>query len=604
MSIYRNKEKLQPASKKNRGKANFYDLFFFLGILLTVISINALNAIERILLMASYFLIILPVLIKLGGTIGQFIVGLRVRRTDDFSKNISLPSAYYRYVLLLTHYLVGFLASQTKNKHLFETLSNSTTVEINFETQDESLKEEKTKRSRFNFILYSLIYVLWVIWLGNYWFLLGLIIIYDVTISEKINWTPWKKREGNNHWAIEWLDALIFAVVAVTIINIFLFQNYKIPTPSMEKSLLVGDHLYVSKVAYGPRIPQTPLAIPFMQHTIPGTESKSFVEWIKLPYKRLAGMTTIKRDDPVVFNFPEGDTVCKKIELQAQSYYSIVKSKADQLKMIDKYSRNPIKTDNEYLALGRKAVWNEQEILVRPVDKRDNYIKRCVGIPGDTLQIIDGVVYVNGTRQKEIPGIQYEFAVETGGRKLNEKKLMDMGINKKDIMYSPDLAYLQVPLSEEMATQLENNKLVSGLQPLIMSKEYSDSSLFPRDRRFKWNVDHYGPIYIPAKGATIEINLDNLPLYRRIIGYYEGNKLEVKDSTIFINEEASTRYTFKMDYYWMMGDNRHHSLDSRYWGYVPEDHIVGKPKFVWLSLNQDKNFPMNIRLQRMFMGIK
>jgi signal peptidase I len=459
------------------------------------------------------------------------------------------------------------------------------------------------KKEVIRFFITLIIYILWVIWLGNYWFLLGLPIIFDIYLSKKVNWTPWKKREGKNHWAIEWLDALIFAVVAVTIINIFLFQNYKIPTPSMEKSLLVGDHLYVSKVAYGPRIPQTPLAIPFMQHTIPGTYNKSFVEWIKLPYKRLDGWTKIKRDDPVVFNFPEGDTVCREPALQAMSYYSIVKSEADNLKLLDRYAHNPVKSDEEYLAMGRKAVRKKHELIVRPVDKRDNYIKRCVAIPGDTLQVIDGVVYVNGKRQKEIPGIQYEFAVETGGRKLNEKKLMDMGINKKDISYAPDFSYLQAPLTAAMAEELSRNKMVSALQPLIMNKEYTDSTLFPRDRHFKWNVDQYGPIYIPKKGATIDINLENLPLYQRIIGYYEENKLEVKDSTIYINGQASTHYTFKMDYYWMMGDNRHHSLDSRYWGYVPEDHIVGKPKFVWLSLNQDKHFPMNIRLKRMFMGI-
>jgi signal peptidase I len=459
------------------------------------------------------------------------------------------------------------------------------------------------RKEVIRFFITLIIYILWVIWLGNYWFLLGIPIIFDIYLTKKVNWTPWKKREGENHWAIEWLDALIFAVVAVTIINIFLFQNYKIPTPSMEKSLLVGDHLYVSKVAYGPRIPETPLSIPFMQHTIPGTDMKSYVEWIKLPYKRLAGLTKLKRDDPVVFNFPEGDTVCREKELQAQSYYSIVKDEADRLKLLDRYAHHPFKSDNEYLDLGRKAVWKKHDILYRPVDKRDNYIKRCVAIAGDTLQVIDGVVYINGKREKEIPGLQYEYGVETNGRRLNEKKLMDMGINRRDIMYAPDLSMLEVPLTKKMAEELKQNKLVSIVQPFILQKDYTDSTLFPRDRRFKWNVDQYGPIYVPKKGATIDINLSNLPLYRRIIGYYEGNKLEVRDSTIYINEKPSNTYTFKMDYYWMMGDNRHHSLDSRFWGFVPEDHIIGKPKFVWLSLNQDKHFPMNIRLKRMFMSI-
>jgi signal peptidase I len=460
------------------------------------------------------------------------------------------------------------------------------------------------RKEVIRFLITLVIYILWVIWLGNYWFLLGVPIIFDIYLSKKVNWTPWKKREGKNHWAIEWLDALIFAVVAVTIINIFLFQNYKIPTGSMEKSLLIGDHLYVSKIAYGPRIPQTPLSIPFMQHTIPGTDSKSYVEWIKLPYKRLAGLTKIKRDDPVVFNFPEGDTVCREKELQAVSYYYIVRAEAERLKMLDQYAKQPLKSETEYYALGRKEVWKKHDLLVRPVDKRDNYIKRCVAIPGDSLQVIDGVVYVNGKRQKEIPGIQYEFGVATGGRQLNEKKLMDMGIYKSDIEYNSDLSMLQVPLTAAMAEELSSNKLVQNLEPFIRQKGYYDNTMFPQDARYQWNLDQFGPIYIPKKGVTIDINLDNLPLYQRIIGYYEGNKLEVKDSVIYINGEVSNKYTFKMDYYWMMGDNRHRSLDARYWGYVPEDHIVGKPRFIWLSLNQDKHFPVNIRIKRMFMQIK
>jgi signal peptidase I len=466
------------------------------------------------------------------------------------------------------------------------------------------LIEKYGLRELIRFSITFIIYVIWVIWLGNYWFLFGIPIIIDIYLTKKVNWTPWKKTEGKNHWFIEWLDALIFAVVAVTIINIFLFQNYKIPTGSMEKSLLIGDHLYVSKVAYGPRIPHTPLSIPFMQHTIPGTENKSYVEWIKLPYKRLAGLRKIKRDDPIVFNFPAGDTVCRDPQLQSVSYYYLVRAEAERLKMLDQYAKQPLKTEEQYYALGREELWKKEDIIVRPVDRRDNYIKRCVAIAGDTLHIIDGVVYINGKRQKEIPGLQYDFAVSTNGRRLNQKKLMDMGINKDDIQYSANLAMLQVPLNDEMAEEISQNRLVSGIEPLIRQADYYDNKMFPHDARFPWNLDQFGPLYIPKEGATIDINLDNLPLYERIIGYYEGNKLEVKDSVIYINGESANQYTFNMNYYWMMGDNRHRSLDSRYWGYVPEDHIVGKPKFVWLSLNQDKNFPMNIRLRRMFMGIR
>ncbi len=466
------------------------------------------------------------------------------------------------------------------------------------------LIEKHGRKELARFSLTFILYILWVIWLGNYWFLLGLPVIVDLYLTKKVNWTPWKKREGKNHFLVEWFDALIFAVVAVTFINIFLFQNYKIPTGSMEKSLLIGDHLYVSKVAYGPRIPETPLSIPFMQHTIPGTQAKSYVEWIKLPYKRLAGLTTVKRNDAVVFNFPEGDTVCRDPQLQMVSYYYLVRNEAERLKMIDTYAKNPLKTDEEYYNLGRQELWKKQDILVRPIDREDNYIKRCVAIPGDTLQIINGQVFINGSPQIEIPGMQYDYGVATNGRRLNDKKLMDMGIYSDDIMYNANLSMMQLPLTKAMADELRSNQVVRAVEPLFRQPDYYDRNMFPHDTAYKWNLDNYGPIYMPKKGETLAITLENLPFYKRIIGHYEGNKLEVKDGKIYINGKASSAYTFKMGYYWMMGDNRHKSLDSRYWGYVPENHIVGKPKFVWLSLNPDKPFPLNIRFKRMFMGIK
>ncbi len=462
--------------------------------------------------------------------------------------------------------------------------------------------EKYGKREVIRFLITLVLYIFWVIWLENYWYLFGIPVIVDIYLTKKVNWTPWKKREGKNHWAIEWFDALIFAVVAVTIINIFLFQNYKIPTGSMEKSLLIGDHLYVSKVAYGPRIPNTPLSIPFMQHTIPGSDAKSYVEWIKLHYKRLKGFGKIKRNDPVVFNFPAGDTVCKDKSLQSVSYYYLVRSEAENLKYLDQYTKQPLKSEEEYYRLGRENLWSKQDIMVRPVDRRDNYIKRCVAIPGDTLQIIRGIVHINGKPQKKIEGLQYDYAVITDGRRLNVKKLQKLGISEEDLQYGS--GYLQVPLTKEMTTILRKNKFVRGIEPLFREPDYYDEKMFPHDKRFEWNLDYFGPFYIPETGVTITINLDNLPLYERIIAYYEQNDFKVKDSTIYINGEPATTYTFKMDYYWMMGDNRHRSLDSRYWGYVPEDHIVGKPRFIWLSLNRDKNFPANIRLRRMFKGIK
>jgi signal peptidase I len=596
--LFNKKENLIPAILKKRSKANLTDLFLFIIIVLICVNNGSLNSSFKLIIILGYVIILLPVLMTLGGTPGQLISGLKMRKNDDHSKNIGLFNAYYRLVLLLLSGLIGIIG--LKKKANYEELSNSVVLEPDEESNEEEIKKYKNQKARINFVIASIIYIAWVIWLGSYWLLIGLPVIYDIYISKKVNWTPWKKREGKNHWLIEWLDALIFAIVAVSLINIFLFQNYKIPTGSMEKSLLIGDHLYVSKIAFGPRIPNTPLSIPFMQHTIPGSLNKSYSDLIQWPYKRLAGFNKVRRDDPVVFNFPAGDTVC--LDMQTVSFYYIIRDEVNNLKLMDQYAKLPKKTDNEYYALGREKVLKEHEIVVRPVDKRDNYIKRCVAIAGDTLRIIDGIVYINGQKQKEIPGVQYMYAVQTDGRILNAKKLQQMGIYESDISY--DQGLLKVPLTAEMAAELKNNKLVSRIERLMLQKDYYNDQIFPNDVRYPWNLDQFGPLYIPKKGVTINLSLNNLPFYERIIGYYEHNELKVKDSTIYINNQPATTYTFKMNYYWMMGDNRHSSLDSRYWGFVPEDHIVGKPQFVWLSLNKEKSFPANIRFSRMFMKIK
>jgi len=448
------------------------------------------------------------------------------------------------------------------------------------------------------FVIVSVIYILWVIWLKNFWFLLGLGVIFDLYITQKVNWTFWKKRSGENSKFIEWLDALIFAVVAVTIINIFLFQNYKIPTGSMEKTLLIGDHLYVSKVAYGPRIPNTPIAFPFTQHTLPLTQGvKSYVEWIKLPYKRLAGFGTVKRDDAVVFNFPAGDTVV--LAHQNVSYYSIVRDSAEMRKIRDMYLGRPARSNNEYYNLARTAVWNNFDIVVRPVDKRDNYIKRCVGIPGDTLQIVNKRVIVNGKPQNEYPGIQHSYYIYLkDGQNISDKVFERMEIYDIQRAANVILAFL----TQEEVEKIRTFKSVQQ----IVGNEYFDTysrDYFPYDTSYKWTINNFGPLYIPRKGATIKIDAKNLCLYERVISYYEQNDLQVKDGQVLINGKPASTYTFKMDYYWMMGDNRHSSLDSRFWGFVPEDHIVGKPKFIWLSLDRNKKFISKIRWERMFKGV-
>ncbi|HJZ41355.1 MAG TPA: S26 family signal peptidase [Bacteroidales bacterium] len=449
------------------------------------------------------------------------------------------------------------------------------------------------------FIIVSVIYILWVIWLRNYWYLFGLGIIFDLYISKKVNWTFWKKRDGKNSAVVEWIDALIFAVIAVTLINIFLFQNYKIPTGSMEKTLLIGDHLYVSKVAYGPRIPNTPIAFPFTQHTLPltGGAVRSYIEWIKLPYKRLAGFGRVKRDDAVVFNFPAGDTVV--LAHQNMSYYSIVRDTAEMLKYRDLYFGRPQKSNEEYYNMARPRVWNSYDIVVRPVDKRDNYIKRCVAIPGDTLQIINKRVYTNGKPQQEYQGIQHSYYIFLkDGQNITNKVFERMNIY--DIQRSGNVIHAY--LTNDEVNRIREFKSIKDIVGNDQFDSYSPD-FFPNDTNYRWSLNNFGPLVVPARGTTLKLTTKNLCKYERIISYFEKNKLEVKDSVIYINDEPAGEYTFKMDYYWMMGDNRHSSLDSRFWGFVPEDHVVGKPKFIWLSLDKNRKFINRIRWNRLFKGV-
>ncbi|MBE0655104.1 MAG: S26 family signal peptidase, partial [Bacteroidales bacterium] len=456
---------------------------------------------------------------------------------------------------------------------------------------------EMFKNKYFKFGVAGTLYLLFVIWLHNYWYLLGLPILFDIYVSRKVNWTFWKKREGKNNAVIEWLDALIFAVVAVTLINIYLFQNYKIPTPSMESTMLVGDHLYVSKVAYGPRAPITPLAFPFAQNRM--LNGESYLKWIQLDYKRLKGFGEVKRNDIVVFNFPAGDTVA--VENSASSIYNIYQSEAMQLRIRDINAGRPEKDWDTYYNQGRELVKRNYTIVVRPIDRKDNYIKRCVAIPGDSLEIIHGKVYINGTPQPDFKGIQYDYLVQTNGRPLNPRALEKYDLPPSSLGIQNNPRY-NMPLSEEKAKQLKDE--VSDIVK-VEQKERTGYNylLFPHSSEYKWNEDNFGPIWLPEKGATVKLDRASLPFYQRIIEAYEGNELRTDGEKILINGEEVQSYTFQQDYYWMMGDNRHSSSDSRYWGYVPEDHIIGKPKFIWLSLDSNKKFLAKIRFDRLFKSV-
>jgi len=440
--------------------------------------------------------------------------------------------------------------------------------------------------------IWSLIYILFIAWVGNFWWLLLLPVIFDMFITKFIPWTWWKKTKNKTLRSIySWIDAIVFALVAVYFINIYLFQNYQIPTSSLEKTLLVGDFLFVSKASYGPRIPNTPLSFPLVQNTFPIINTKSYLEKPQWEYKRLKGFDTIAHNDIVVFNFPTGDTVCLK--QQNPDYYQLCYY----------YGRDVVRS--------RKDIFGE--IVYRPVDRRENYVKRCIGLPGDWLQIKSNQVYINGEKQKSFPGVQFNYLVQTDGTRLSDELLTKLGISKDDRLIlntsqnpqeimalglDPSFPIYHFPLTGEMLQKLQR---VTGVVKIVIEPEMYGGDVFPLGGGKNWTRDNYGPIYIPKKGAVLKLNAYNYPIYERVIRTYENNKLEFKNGIFYINDRPEKTYRFKMDYYWMMGDNRHNSADSRYWGFVPEDHIVGRPVVVWLSLDKDKSlFGGKIRWNRFF----
>ena len=443
-----------------------------------------------------------------------------------------------------------------------------------------SLKElYHNKWVRFGF--WAVLYLLWVIWLGNYWWLFGLVPIFDNHITRKVKWLFWKKeyKEGEKRNALlDWIDSIIFAVVFVTFINIFFFQAFKIPSSSMESSLYTGDHLFVSKLAYGPKMPQTPLTIPFTHNVIRGKESYSTL--IQSDYKRIKGFGHVETGDYVVFAFPHGDTVLVKDP--AADYYTYVRT------------------------LGRDyTIKRYGPVKVRPSDKKDHYVKRCVASAGDTLEIRNGQVYVNSVAQENWSGVQNTYRVITNGQRINPVNLDKLGINSRELWFHPELpGYPEMPLTAEMLEKIQTYPNVVSVEQNVDTypPDFPDSELtiFPFTSDYRWTRDNFGPLWIPAKGAEVALTMENLPLYERIITAYEGNTLERRDGKIYINGEEAHSYTFAQDYYFMMGDNRHNSLDSRYWGFVPEDHIVGKPALIWLSIDGSKKFPKNIRWRRFF----
>lgn len=414
--------------------------------------------------------------------------------------------------------------------------------------------------------------------------------------------------------AMEWRDAILFAVVAASIIRTYTFEAFTIPTGSMEKSLLIGDYLFVDKLAFGPKSPQTPLAFPFAHHSLPLTNNTtpSYLKWLELPFFRLPGYSSIKRNDVVVFNYPEGDTV--DVEIQSnQSFYSMIRSVGNQAKTDEMAAGQPEKPNSYYYNLAKDYLLENRKFTIRPVDKRENYIKRCVGIAGDEIEIREGILYVNKEKSFMADQMQYVYYVTfkkpinlTDRAKAQFKK--DYNVNFQSISNaSPNGTIFRMPLTAEMVTKMKGDPNVANVERYINPKKEigTDASIqypyYPNVKAYNWTEDNFGPLVIPAAGMTINLTLENLPLFSRPIRVYEGNELRVKNGKIFINGEESSSYTFKMNYYWLMGDNRHNSADSRFWGFVPEDHVVGKASFVWLSI--DPELPMfdgGLRFNKMF----
>lgn len=487
----------------------------------------------------------------------------------------------------------------------------------------ERLKAARTKQW-VKFILISLFCVGFSLWTGYYWVLLLIILFFDSYILKYISWSFWRKSKNKTFRSVmEWVDAIGFALIAVWVINTFFFQNYQIPTSSLEKSLLVGDFLLVSKMSYGTRSPMTPLSFPLAQHTLPVLNTKSYLDKPQVKYQRFKGTGNIERGNIVVFNYPSGDTVALK--KQDQDYYSLVK-----------------------LTPGGKDAVEKQfgEVVYRPVDRRENYVKRAVGLPGETLQIIEDEVFIDGKKIAAPKNMQLSYYIQTDGTQLNAKVLEEIGVSKDDypranqvfdlrtnpqsfeldsIRYAQmgfvqknnsfGIAYEINSLTREMVDQLKAKPFILSVNPVkeqvshnVMLENGQTLDFYPFYYPINydtgWTRSNYGPIWIPKKGSTITFdeNVDyKVATYERAIKNYEGNDFEYRDGKVYINGQEAKSYTFKFDYYFMMGDNRHNSADSRSWGFVPEDHIVGKPLFVWLSLDKDKGwFDGKIRWDRIF----
>jgi len=460
--------------------------------------------------------------------------------------------------------------------------------------------------------------------------LLPYIFFVKIGFDPKVTYFGVKDIRSESAFVKNWLDPIIFAVVAASIIRTFFFEAFTIPTSSLEKSLMVGDFLFVNKVCYGAKVPQTPLSFPFAHHTLPLTKTtKSYLEWVKLPYMRLPGYSSPKNGEIVVFNYPDGDTVA--LNMQNRSYYQVVREIADGYRQ-----------QGSNATQARSQAWHDVNdnpqyygaVVGRPVDKRDHYVKRCVAIAGDKLEIKDGDVYINDTKQAMPEKAQHHYFVKARTPFVSVEFLDRMDIyvpeagfvnlrsNGKDTMVTYSFitnASAEVPLdevdwhifkntfrtqdtvvyclnmTEETANTLRQNPAVYSVMKRIDMKGKGDPRIFPHSAGYAWNNDNFGPFVLPKAGATVKIDTGNICLYEKILNTYDNGIHQVSrnGAQVLYDGQPITSYTFKQDYYWMMGDNRHNSADSRSWGVVPFDHVVGRPVFVWFSMKDPENNPIS-----------
>ena len=498
------------------------------------------------------------------------------------------------------------MKNDTGKTGVLENKAEDKVVDRSFKGRINAVK--KTRWIRFAVV--SVIFFLWVIWLGNYWVLFVYPLLFDIYITLYIPWNWWKKSKNKTLYTVmSWVDSIVYALILVYFIFAFVGQNYKIPSSSLEKTLLVGDYLWVNKMCYGPRVPQTPLHFPLCQNTFPIINTKSYFDKPQFEYHRLEGFREIERNDIVVFNFPAGDTIAFKV--QNPDYYTICYKIGESIVKQGIGFADVEEGSYEYskrcMALGSSYVkGNPQEfgeVMYRPVDRRENYVKRTIGLPGDYLKIVDNIIYINGKPLEEPENVQYNYFISTDGTQIPETVWEEAGVSVSDrVAIQGGGSVYAVPLTYKAVEYFKSLNYVRSVERIPAVEELP---VYPVLKDYGWTRANYASnlvngIFIPKKGSTLKLNLFNLPIYERVIKNYEGNDLSVDGDRIFINGKETDRYTFKMDYYWMMGDNRDCSADSRYWGFVPEDHIVGTPMFVIMSVDGDKGFFKGFRWNRVF----